>query len=317
MGSLRVFLLGRLAIEHEGADQTDQFPRKAQELFCYLLVNPRKSHLRENLIDTLWGDDSHSQPRKMFRQVLWQLQTSLGKLGDVAEDSPLTLEGDWVSLNAHACIGCDVANFERAIDEAHHAANTGELEPYSSALRKAVNLYMGDLLPAWYGDWCLRERERLQILYLNALDRLVDCCETQQNYDEGLALVERILQIDAVHERAYQQLMRMHYYRGDRASAVRQYERCASVLQAELHIPPGRQTQALLEQIREDRLSPASLPLAIALESATTIQVNSSADPLTPADVLLRLLHLQNVLAEAQNQLARDLCALQNWLKAD
>lgn len=84
MGSLCVFLLGRLAIEHEGADQTDQFPRKAQELFCYLLVNPRKSHLRENLIDTLWGDDSHSQPRKMFRQVLWQLQTALGKLSDVA-----------------------------------------------------------------------------------------------------------------------------------------------------------------------------------------------------------------------------------------
>jgi hypothetical protein len=45
--------------------------------------------------------------------------------------------------------------------------------------------------------------------------------------------------------------------------------------------------------------------------------MSSPTEPLTPADVLLRLLHLQNVLAEAQSQLARDLCALQNWLRAD
>ncbi|HEY3341883.1 MAG TPA: BTAD domain-containing putative transcriptional regulator [Anaerolineae bacterium] len=317
MGSLRVFLLGRFAIVHEGADQTDQFPRRAQELFCYLLMSSGKPHLRENLVDALWSDESYSQPRKVFRHVLWQLHTSLGKLGDGVHDPPLTLEGDWVSLNPRSCVACDVVDFELAINEAHQAASTGALEPYTSALRKAVNLYMGDLLPAWYCDWCLRERERLQILYLSALDQLVDCCEAQQSYDEGLTLVERILQIDAVHERAYQQLMRLHYYRGDRASAVRQYERCASVLQAELHISPGRQTQALLEQIRDDRLSPSSLPHAGGPGIAAPIELNTPAEPSTPADVLMRLLHLQNMLAEAQSQLARDLCALQSWLRAE
>ena len=320
MGSLRVFLLGRLAIEREGADQTDQFPRKALELFCYLLVNSRKSHLRENLVDALWGDDSHTPPRKVFRQVLWQLQTSLGKSGDAADDPPppLALEGDWVGLNAHACISCDVADFEHAIDEAHHAANAGAPEPYTSALRKAVDLYMGDLLPAWYHDWCLRERERLQILYLNALERLVDCCEAEQNYDEGLMLVERILQIDAVHERAYQQLMRLHYQRGDRAAAVRQYERCASVLQAELGISPGHQTLTLLEQIRDERLPtmPATSPahLVTPLPVSTT---STTMEPTSPNDLLQRLLQLQTVLTEAQGQLAQGLCALQSWLKAE
>ena len=43
-----------------------------------------------------------------------------------------------------------------------------------SILEKAVELYRGDLLEGIYEGWCSYERERLRLVFLNMLIRLVD-----------------------------------------------------------------------------------------------------------------------------------------------
>src|SRR4051794_36984630 len=77
--TLRVDLLGRLQIVRtagSGEQSVSLGPptRRAQELFCYLLLGGRRPHHREILAQQLWGADGADCPsrgRKYLRQTLW------------------------------------------------------------------------------------------------------------------------------------------------------------------------------------------------------------------------------------------------------
>jgi hypothetical protein len=51
--------------------------------------------------------------------------------------------------------------------------------------------------------------------------------------------------------------MRLYYQAGDRTTALRQYERCATAMAKEFNVPPSRETVALYHQVRGDRLGSA------------------------------------------------------------
>jgi DNA-binding SARP family transcriptional activator len=63
----------------------------------------------------------------------------------------------------------------------------------------------------------------------------------------------QILRYDQARERTHRQLMRLQYLAGNRTGALRQFERCAAVLEKELGIQPAASTAALYEQIRDDQ----------------------------------------------------------------
>jgi len=50
--------------------------------------------------------------------------------------------------------------------------------------------------------------------------------------------------------------MRLQYLAGDRAGAVRQFQRCVAALQEELGIRPSRRTREVYEKICADQLDP-------------------------------------------------------------
>jgi DNA-binding SARP family transcriptional activator len=122
------------------------------------------------------------------------------------------------------------------------------------ALHKAEALYRGDLLEGWYWDWCAVERERLKDMYVTILEKLMVHCEINCQYELGLAYCMRILGCDHALESAHQQLMRLYYLAGQRVKALRQFERCTSILSQELGVHPSQQTLRLYEQIKADRL---------------------------------------------------------------
>src|SRR5438876_1093845 len=98
---------------------------------------------------------------------------------------------------------------------------------------------LGYLLQGCYQDWCLCERERLQQLYLGALDRLMEYSEIHGEYAAGLTYGGRILRLDCARERTHRGMMRLYHLNGDRTAALRQYERCAATLKKELGVLPA------------------------------------------------------------------------------
>jgi hypothetical protein len=109
------------------------------------------------------------------------------------------------------------------------------------------------LLEGCYEEWCVLERERIEGMMVTMLDKLMDYCDVHALYELGAEYGERILLHDRANERVYRKLMRMHYLNGDRAAAMRQYERCKAVLLEELNIEPAMDTRLLYERIKSDQ----------------------------------------------------------------
>lgn len=104
----------------------------------------------------------------------------------------------------------------------------------------------GDLLPDWYDDWLMAERERLRQLRLHALEdtvhQLIDHGQLSAAIDLGL----RAVALEPLRESAHRLVIRAHLQEGNRAEAVRQYEACARLLRDELGVEPSPQMTALL-----------------------------------------------------------------------
>jgi DNA-binding SARP family transcriptional activator len=71
----------------------------------------------------------------------------------------------------------------------------------------------------------------------------------QGAYAQSLACGQQIVQLEPLREEIHRELMRLYVASGERALAVRQYERCQAILAAELGIPPMEETQELYVQI--------------------------------------------------------------------
>lgn len=87
-GDLGVYLFGKLRVLRRSGPINLGDPRKAAELFCYLVVLRDRPHHREALADVLWSDSGPTQSRKYLRQALWQLHSVL-ELPGTAVHHPL------------------------------------------------------------------------------------------------------------------------------------------------------------------------------------------------------------------------------------
>jgi DNA-binding SARP family transcriptional activator len=225
-------------------------------LFAFLAVNRARPATRETLAEHLWSTSTETQARKYLRQTIWQLQAALSS-SDRSPGAFFTIDTDSIQLNPRADVWLDVRFFEDASIATSGVAGSTLSAEQAATLRRAVDMYQGDLLEGWYQDWCLFERERLQLLYLSMLDKLVTYEESRQSFESAVIFAEQILRHDRAHERAHQRLMRLHYLAGDRTAALRQFDKCVAALASELDVAPARETKELREQIRHDHLETA------------------------------------------------------------
>src|SRR6266699_4920284 len=264
MSILRIHLFEKFCVRCNEQVLDGFDARKVQELFCYLLLHRDHSLPRETLAGLLWPDTTTIQSKKNLRQAIWQLQSALGSQTEPMNDRVLQVEPEWVQLNSQANFWLDVVVFEKAFDLVQKVPGQELDFQRVQALQEAVQLYQGPLLEGWYQDWCLLERERLQSLYLAMLDKLMSYCEVIHDYETGLLYGMRIMCYDRARERTHRRMMRLYYLLGDRAEALRQYERCAAALEEELGISPSKSTIAIYRQIQADQLDePAPAPVEV------------------------------------------------------
>ena len=295
MSELRVRLFGTLEIRRGLASELSLEGRKAQELFCYLLLARDRQCPREALAALLWPEAPPERAKKYLRQATWRIRTML--------DSPthrdgrvLTAGPEWLQIAADAAVWTDVEAFEAAAQGAAGVRAEALDAAQVLQLRKAVELYRGDLLESWYQDWCLFERERLQNVYLTLLDKLCFFYEQRSEPEPAIVLALRILRIDPAREHTHRSLMRLHLLAGDRTAALRQFVRCQAALRDELGVPPAAETARLYHAIHGD-----------GGQAGTGIR-GPDLDRLTGTIAALR--QLQPSLTELKDQLDRHIDAL-------
>lgn len=250
MSSLQVRVFGKLRLQY-GDEIVAAFPtRRVEELLAFLLLHPSERHSREKLIDTLWPDASLQNGRASLSTALWRLRNIFGQLGLPAE-SYLEATRDWVRLQASDSLEIDLVSYQRRLAAADNALDGATCE---EDLRVAVSLYEGAFCEGIYAEWCLLERERLERSYLWALGKLMAFQMARQAYDAAADIGQDILRRDPLREEVHRAIMICYWKVGQRARAVRQFQRCSHSLQAELGILPMPETLSLYRRIVEERL---------------------------------------------------------------
>ncbi len=259
------------------------FPnQQAYLLLCYLLLNARYPQPREQLAAVFWGDVSVDTSRKNLSQALWRLRNVLEAVG-ASPDDYLLVDRDYVSFVNSSQYWLDIEAFEKTVAGCQQTDGYDLTVEQAGRLEEAVALYSGHLLEGIYEDWCLYERERLNLMHLESLTKLIAFHERNGTYQRGLFYGELALAHDNTRERVHQQMMRLHWLSGDRGAALAQYKYCAQVLRDELGLPPLEETTRLYQQMVHNRFYPNSQPAAS----------SGSGEPLQQlAELMLRRLSL-------------------------
>ncbi len=180
---------------------------------------------------------------------MWRLRSALEPEGVPRGAYLVSTDAGELGFNCASDHWLDVAVFEqRALQML--ARPQEEIQPADvEGLREGVQLCRGELLEGFYDDWALRERERLRLLYQRCLRRLMHAYRQQGAFEDSLACAQQILACDPLREDVHREAMRLYCDLGQRALAVRQYQRCREILAGELGILPMEETQALYARI--------------------------------------------------------------------
>lgn len=308
MGQLQIFLFGKFDVRCVGQELKDLKASKAQELLAYLLLHPTNVCHRETLATILWEDLSSTQSKKYFRRTLWQLQSALSAWSPSTKLPTLIIDGDWLQFNPQTSTWVDTIYLEQAYRRTRDVPGQHLDAEAVKELKKAVKLYRGELLSGWYQEWCLFERERLQQIYLDILDKLMLYFEANGSFAAGIAYGMQILRHDKAREHTHRRLMRLFCESGNRTEALRQYEQCAAILEKELGVRPAISTELLYQQIQK---VPQSVALAVA---------PSRKDMASQTHSLLQKMHdelrqIQGHLTKIQHQVQHQIEAVESVLR--
>jgi len=269
---------------------------QAYRLLCYLLIRRHRQHYREQLATLFWGDYPTPTARKYLRNALWRLRKALQTI-NTHLNIYVVVEGETIWFKPSHPYWLDIEQFETTLIQYNHLTGY-QLNPSQvMAMEKAIMLYQGDLLKGMYDDWCLSERERLRMIYLNNLRKLMVYHEHNQAYSQALEHGERILAQDNTREAIHQQMMRLYWLAGDRDAALQQYRQCVQVLSEMIDLPPMPETTHLYQQILHDH-PPTKKAVTIPAPIPPSLP---QATQLTQA--LQRIEALEQVIQQAQTEL--------------
>ena len=134
--------------------------------------------------------------------------------------------------------------------------SVGEIGPLADAVQRYTGAFLhGFGLPASaeFDAWVNQERQYWERRYLDALAMLVDSYTTSGAYPQAIAAAQRALAVDELAEDMHRSLIALYAATGDRSGALRQFERCAVVLERELGVSPLPETRAVYESVRDGR----------------------------------------------------------------
>ena len=102
------------------------------------------------------------------------------------------------------------------------------------------------LLPGWYDEWAVMERERIRQNVLHALEALSRALTQQGRYAEAVEAALRAVAEEPLRESGQRALLDAHLAQGNITEVRRAYARFARLLRRELGVEPSRQITGLL-----------------------------------------------------------------------
>lgn len=219
-------LLGGFALELSGSAVS--VPANCQRLLAYLGL--RGAVPRADVAGTLWPEVSERNAHGSLRTTIWRIH----RCGEGIVDA------SGGRLSVAPSVNVDTRVFaERAHTVIGDGADLGEPDtvPLPSEL---------ELLPGWYEDWVIFERERLRQLRLHTLEAYAMRLAAQGRYATALDLALETIRLEPLRESAHRVVIGIHIAEGNVVEAMRHYRFVTALLADELGVEPSPQLTALL-----------------------------------------------------------------------
>lgn len=232
---VRLSLLGGFELRVDGA--TVDLPHSAQRLISFLALHRQMLLRRVFVAGSLWTDASDAQANSSLRSALWRLQARVRMV-----------EATSTQLALKPYVEDDLDRFTAVAER----VTAGGAPPSREDVRAVVAA--GDLLPDWYDDWLIVERERVRQRRLHALEAVCRSLATAGRFadavDAGLAAIA----VEPLRETSHTVVIEAHLAEGNLIEASRQYERLRDLLRLHLGTQPSARVRDLL---RDAQITPA------------------------------------------------------------
>ena len=218
-------LLDSFEVEKDGI--AVQLTFSAQAVVSYLAL--RGPTDRHRIASALWPDVERSQAGARLRTAIWRVQkSSVALLRTTAERIGL-------------------AEIEVDVDQLLNGAyrRVAQLPPRAQL--------WGELLPGWYDDWVIVERERFRERRVRALETLAERLLLDERYAASLEVAMACIAAEPLRELGHEIVARVHLAERNYSEAVRHIESYRRLLRAEIEDEPPPQFSRMLEYARIPR----------------------------------------------------------------
>jgi YVTN family beta-propeller protein len=205
---------------------------------------------RDELAEALWEEAPPATWDKALTGIVSKLRALLAGVG-INSANVLTgafgcyrlelPEGSWVDVIV-------AANEAQAAEE---ALTANDLDTAKTAAGLAESLLRRPFLPGEDGPWVEEKRREFADVRGRALTTLADACLRAGDTADAAKWAEQTIALAPFRETGYRRLMGAHAAAGNRAEALRVYERCRLLLAEELGAYPSPETETIYRELLE------------------------------------------------------------------
>ncbi|MCA1191850.1 MULTISPECIES: BTAD domain-containing putative transcriptional regulator [unclassified Saccharopolyspora] len=232
---LQLTLLGGWSLHCDGAGVA--VSSNGQRLLALLALRGRTQ--RDLVAGTLWPGNDDQSALASLRTTLWRVRRRVQ--GAIVGGGPEIGLGEQVSVDVHEL----TSTGQRLLRQ----------EPVADWAAIGHTLARQDqLLPGWYEDWVLAERERLQQLQVHALEIAAERLVQSSQLATALEVAQAATVVEPFRETAHCAVVEVLLKQSNPAQALRHYRRYEQLLDRELGIEPSRRLRELVRPVLGDHV---------------------------------------------------------------
>ena len=198
-------------------------PCAAQRVVALLALHDR-GMLRTYAAGLLWPESADERASANLRSAVWRLRRL---------PFPL-VEASHSHLRLAAGVVVDARELAERAAAVLRGAVVGAGPDDARRMTGAA-----DLLPGWYEDWLVFERERFRQLQLHALEALSRLLAASGRFAEAVESGLAAVAAEPLRESAHRCLINAYLAEGNAGEAIRQFVRYRDLLRAELDLAPS------------------------------------------------------------------------------
>jgi DNA-binding SARP family transcriptional activator len=228
--TIRLLLFGGPYVEID--DHRIEVPEGSKRLLVFVTLQGCRVS-RHHAAGTLWPDGDDVRAAGNLRSALWRLR---GASIDV-------LQADRSTLRLDPAVIVDVEELNEWADRIiHRRGQQADIRPVQ------LNPEVLHLLPGWYDDWVLFERERIRQRVLHALEALSRHLAVERRHADSVEVAMTAVRVDPLRESAQRALIEAHLAEHNWVEARRAFGSYCDLLHAELGVAPSNELRSLLKR---------------------------------------------------------------------